>query len=161
MIADLIYNLKYWSPRAALLITGLILLVVPTRLGSLLRSPKRGTGGSKAMRYIVPATGVTALWMSETWPSNWKQPAGGLIGIGLLAAGLSGIQSENKKTPVLRFLNRSGDRKQALLFAVLGAANIVAAWWPRPWRDYEWATGWSSGLKGTSEPPSRYSGQWD
>jgi hypothetical protein len=160
MIADLIYNFKYWSPRAALLVTGLILLVLPTRLGAGLRSSKRDTSG-KAMKYLVPATGVTALWMSEAWPSNWKQPAGGIIGIGLLAAGLSGLQPENKRSPLPRFLGRPADKRQAMLLAVLGAANIAAAWWPRPWRDYEWATGWSSGLQGTSEPPSRYSGQRD
>jgi hypothetical protein len=156
MLADLLYNFRYWTPRAALLLTGFVLLALPTRLGSFLRPSGAKSG---RMRYLAPATGATALWMSEAWPSNWKRPAGGLLGIALLVAGLSGAVGGNTKSRWLPFIKRDSGRKEALLYAGLGAANIAAAWWPRPWRDYEWATGWSSGLTGTSEPPSRYSGE--
>jgi hypothetical protein len=159
MLADLMYNLKYWTPRAALLVTGLVLLALPTPLGAFLRSSRKGEAGGGRLNYILPAAGLTAMWMSEAWPSNWKQPADGLLGVGLLLAGLPGVVAGGKKARKRKFLWGATDRKQSLVLAALGLANMAAAWWPRPWRDYEWATGWSSGLPGTPEPPEHYTGQ--
>jgi hypothetical protein len=41
----------------------------------------------------------------------------------------------------------------------MAAAQVIALWWPRRFYDYEWGTGWSSGLKWASRTDAYQEGR--
>jgi hypothetical protein len=136
-------NSPRWTPRRALLLTAWVLLGLGI-LGFFVdwrRDAPFYLDIEKQAIFIVLA--VFMLYTGETWDSAWKRWVAGPLSIVFTAAGASSlILEEPNLGPTL--INSPWE---AIYFLVTGIWTAVTVWYPRPFYDYEYGTGVSTGLK--------------
>jgi hypothetical protein len=99
---------------------------------------------AKGIAFIV--CGIVLELVAEVWTAEFKRPVSALFGIATTALGVASIVTDD-----LGFM-ATGGWTEGVLYLALGLPQFVALWWPRRFYDYEWGTGWSSGLKFASKP---------
>jgi hypothetical protein len=152
------YNLRYWTPRAALMLSGVVVVGLGVAGFFADLGPEDAFVLDAEKRIILLVVGLVILWIGETWPSNWKQPATALLGIAFAVAGIVTLllSGPDQRELAFTYVSRPWE---SIFYLAVGVANLAAALWPRPWRDYEWGTAWSSGLAGSPETPRHYAGE--
>ena len=139
-------NSLRWTPRRALMLTGLILM----GFGAYGFFKEWGAADPmyldlpKRLAYIV--LGGFILYIGEVWSSPWKRYTAMGMAILMGAVGILTLAAGGGSEPNLGFthLNRFWE---AVLYLAAGGWHAVAVWYPRRHYEYEWATGVSTGIR--------------
>jgi len=96
----------------------------------------------KSIAFIV--LGLLTEYVAEVWTTEIKRPYDTLLGVVTIVVGLACLATDD-----LGFM-RAGNLEGAFFLAI-GIPQMLALFWPRRFYDYEWGTGWSSGMKWSSK----------
>ncbi|MBM3940589.1 MAG: hypothetical protein FJ318_06820 [SAR202 cluster bacterium] len=132
------------TPRRALIVAGLVFLALGV-VGLFVDWDSSGpfrlsTGKIIALLMI----GAAFEWVAEVLTSETKRPFTKFFAVVLTVAGIVGLFVQDWGVTTI------AAPWEALTYLALGVLLGLSAWLPRRFHDYEWATGWSSGLEGSS-----------
>lgn len=131
------------TPRRALIWVGLVLLGFGV-LGFFVDWDQGPLHLTLGKRVAFIALGLFVEWVAEVLTSEIKRPITKVLAIAMLAAGVTALFVTDWG------FTSAGRPWEALVYMASGLVLGLSAWWPARFRDYEWATGWSSGLEGSS-----------
>jgi hypothetical protein len=143
------------TPRRTLFVAGLVLIGLG--IGGFVfgwsNSDPIALPLTKRILFIV--AGLLLEWIAEIWTSEWKRIVSATLGAAFTALGIAALIAKD-----LGFMHTGGSW-EGVLYLALALPQFVALWWPRRFYDYEWGTGWSSGLRFASRPDSYQDGRPD
>ena len=97
---------------------------------------------AKSIVFIV--LGLFTEYVAEVWTTEIKRPYDAFCGMAAVVLGVGSLLTND-----LGFM-RVGNL-EGVFYLAIGIPQLLALFWPRRFYDYEWGTGWSSGMKWSSK----------
>jgi len=141
------------TPRRTLLVAGLVLIALGVAAFIFDWSNADPIALPLAKRIVFIVIGLAFQWVAEIWTTEWKRSVAAVFGIVLIPIGLVALFAHD-----LGFMHAGGPW-EGVLYLAMATVQGVALWWPRRFYDYEWGTGWSSGLKWASRTDAYQEGR--